>query len=456
MRRKTCIVSAITALAIASFGFALPASAVAPVMTVDGKSLDSAKLTSSSFTVSVEAPSDTEDVTFVLDGVYLGKDSKAPFSWDIKTTAGDHKLKARHDGPSDKDSETAKFSVSAGSAPTTPAPTPTVPPVTPAPTAPPTAPPVTPAPTPTAPPVVTPAPTAPAAGSLITVRTADELTKALAAVKPAGTIVLEKGTYTGKFVAAVDGTSEKPITLRGSSEAVLTTGSLSKGYGLHITGDNWNVKGISVNKAAKGIVLDGSENSVIESVDVGFIGDEGVHFRKNSTGGTISDSSVHDTGLDSPSYGEGVYIGSAKSNWNSIMGSSSTPDRSDRVTVKNNRIYNTTTEGIDVKEGTTGGVLSGNVFTNSGFSGENYGDSWVDVKGNGYTITGNSGAGTKLDAFQVHRALEGWGNDNSFSANSVISGVPGYLVSLQSGTTGNTVACQPTAAGLGVANIQCS
>ena len=446
MKRKTYFVSAMVAVAVASSSFALPAAAVAPLITVDGKNLDSAKLTSTSFTVNVEAPSDTEDVTFVLDGVYLGQDKTAPFTWDVKTTAGDHKLKARHDGPSDKDSETVKFNVSTGNVPTTP----TTPPVVPSPT--PTSPPVTTPPSPTPTPV-TPAPTN---GTTVTVKTADELTKALATVKAGGTIVLEKGTYKGTFVASVDGTSTQPITLKGSSETVLTTGSLSKGYGLHITGDEWNVEGISVNKASKGIVLDGSTGTVLDGVDVGFVGDEAVHFRKNSTNGAIINSNVHDTGLDSPSYGEGVYIGSAKSNWNSIMGSSGTPDRSDNVTVKNNRIYNTTTEGVDVKEGTTGGLITGNVFTNSGFSGANYGDSWVDVKGNDYTITGNSGSGTKLDAFQVHKALDGWGNNNRFSANTVISGVPGYLVSVQSGTTGNTIACEATLASAGVSNIKCS
>jgi hypothetical protein len=137
------------------------------------------------------------------------------------------------------------------------------------------------------------------------------------------------------------------------------------------------------------------------------------------------------------------------------MGSASVPDRSDRVQILNNRIVNTTAEGIDVKEGTTGGTIAGNVFSNAGHSGIHFADSWVDVKGNGWRIEGNSGSRTKLDAFQVHRTIPGWGNGNAFQGNSVGAGVPGYEVSIASGTTGNTVACGPTGAGRGKSNVPC-
>jgi hypothetical protein len=428
-------ISAVGLVAALSLGMALPAAAAGEVqLTANGSALSGAKISGTSFTAAASTPAGTESVRFYVDGTYLGKDSSSPYSWPVSTTAGEHELKVRVDGKTDYRAE-AKFSVT-GTA-TTPTPQPSTPVTTPVPT---------------------PAPSTPATGTApvsSTVTTSAQLDAALKSAKPGATIFLADGKYVGKFVAPADGTKEQPITLVGSSKAVLTTDSLSKGYGLNVTGDYWNVKGISVTKSGKGIVLDGSVGSVIDGVDVGNIGDEGVHFRKNSTDGTIVNSKIHDTGLDSPSYGEGVYIGSAKSNWGSIMGSSSTPDRSDRVVVKNNQIFNTTTEGVDIKEGTVDGSVTGNVFTNSGFSGANYGDSWVDVKGNNYVISNNSGKGTLLDAFQVHQALAGWGNNNKFS-NNTADGISGYLVSVQKGATGNVVSCQSTTAKLGLSNIACS
>jgi hypothetical protein len=322
----------------------------------------------------------------------------------------------------------------------------------------------TPAPTPTPTKAPTPAPTTPTSpagsagspGSAIPVTTAAQLTAALAAAKPGQTIALADGTYTGRFTAAANGTATAPITLTGSRKAILTTGGLTGGYALHVTGDRWNVTGLSVSRAAKGIVLDGSNGSVIAGVDVGQIGAEAIHVRTSSTDVTVKDSVIHDTGLDQPSYGEGVYLGSATSNWASIMGSATTPDRSDRARVTGNTFRDIAAEGVDVKEGTTGGVITGNTFTDVGYSGANYADSWIDVKGNGYRIEDNSGSGTKLDAFQVHVAVAGWGRDTVFGRNTVTGGVPGYEVSVQSGAAGTVVACGTTTAGKGLTNVSCA
>jgi len=306
-----------------------------------------------------------------------------------------------------------------------------------------------PTPTPTSPPTTT-------SASSVTVSTSAQLTAALEAAVPGQTIVMTSGTYVGKFVAATPGTASQPITLTGPASAVLTTGSNTSGYGLHVTGSNWRLTGFSVSVAQKGIVLDRSSNTVIDGVDVGKIGQEAIHVRTNSVDVIIRNSRVHDTGLSTASYGEGIYVGSAKSNWSSIMGSSSTPDRSDRVLIENNTIVNTTAEGIDIKEGTTGGIVRGNSFTHSGHSGANYADSWVDVKGNGYLLESNSGSDTLLDAFQVHSVMTGWGGGNVFRSNTVIDGVPGYEVRVSSSEPGNTVICASSNADLGLTNITCT
>ena len=311
-----------------------------------------------------------------------------------------------------------------------------------------------PAPASASPPAAAPAASVPVAA--VTVSTSAELAAALEAAQPGGTIELKDGGYTGKFVAAASGTAADPITLTGSRAAVLSSGSLTSGYGLHITGSFWHISGLSVANSAKGVVLDGSAHTVLSQIDVGGIGSEAVHFRANSTDCIIEDSDIHDTGLAKPGFGEGIYVGSAKSNWKSVMGSATTPDRSDRVLIRGNRISRTSAEGIDIKEGTTGGAVTGNSFAGAGLSGANSADSWVDVKGNGYIVSGNSGSTTKLDALQVHNVLDGWGRDNVFAGNTVLGGVPGYEVWIQSAGKGNSVRCRSSAAGRGQANIPCT
>jgi hypothetical protein len=80
-------------------------------------------------------------------------------------------------------------------------------------------------------------------------------------------------------------------------------------------------------------------------------------------------------------------------------------------------------ESIDIKEGTTGGELSGNIFDGSGQSGENFADSWVDIKGNGYLIRNNKGSKVFVHhatygGFELHGQLTGWGENYTFAGNA--------------------------------------
>jgi hypothetical protein len=391
------------------------AAALSPAdVKADGVPLAGTTQADGEFLLSVEAP-DGVVVRFKLDGVYLGQDDAAPYTWPVSTSRGDHTVNVRWGDDDALQQLDVQFAVSLA-----------VPPV--------------------AIPRGTPVPTS------VSVATASELVAALKAVQPGQTITLQDGTYTGQFVANVHGSSSQRITLTGSRNAVLTTGSTSTGYGLHVTANYWTISGLSVTGSAKGIMVDAANHTIIDGVDVGNIGEEGVHFRKNSMESTLQNSIIHDTGLTRAEYGEGVYVGSAKSNWTN----SSTPDRSNSAQILNNTISNTTAEGIDVKEGTVGGVITGNTFTNSGYSGANYADSWIDVKGNGYQITGNSGSTTLLDAFQVHIALNGWGRDNVFRDNTVVGGVPGWEVWAPSDAWGTVVGCDSTGAAKGMTNYTCT
>jgi hypothetical protein len=291
-----------------------------------------------------------------------------------------------------------------------------------------------------------------------TIRTSSQLSSALASARPGQVLQLADGTYKGNFVAKTSGTSSAPIVLRGGPRAVLQGTSLASGTTLQLLGaSNWRLEGFSVRRGQKGVVLDKSNRNVLTGLNVGGSGMEAVHFRSSSSDNRIERSSVHDTGLVNAGYGEGIYLGSAKSNW-SKYGNSGGMDRSDRNQLVGNRIWKTTAESIDVKEGTVDGVISGNSFDGVGMKSDHFADSWIDLKGNRYKVTGNTGVNTSLDGFQTHVQLKGWGEGNVFRGNKLTVSAKGYGINLaQAGSTRNVVGCDNVVkGGVGRSNASCS
>jgi hypothetical protein len=298
------------------------------------------------------------------------------------------------------------------------------------------------------------------ASGVIAVSTAAQLTAALAAAQPGQTIQLADGTYVGNFAASTSGTAALPIRLVGTRNAVLQGKTTSSGYVMHLDGASyWTLQGFSMTGASKGLVLDGASHDLVDGVDVGNVGEEAVHFRAFSSDNTIQNSVVHDTGLVDPQYGEGVYIGSALSNW--INYSNGNPDLSNGNQVLDNDIHDVTAEAVDLKEGTIGGAVSGNTLGGAAISGENFADSFIAVQGNNFTISDNTlvhASSAILDGFQTHEKVDGDGSGNIFSGNVVQdTAFPGYEINIDT-KTANTVSCsnQPGGAVLGRSNIACT
>lgn len=304
-----------------------------------------------------------------------------------------------------------------------------------------------------------------AAVRTVRVSTAAELKAALLDAKPGDDIRMTDGVYAGKFVieATANGTASKPIILRGSRAAVLDAGSVQTGYVLYLQGSYWNLKGFTLTNGLKGLMMDGSRHSVIDGLKIYNTGEEALHLRKFSANNTVQNCEITATGRKTPDYGEGIYIGSAKNNWSTYTAGEA--DRCDSNKILSNTIGpNIAAECIDVKEGTTAGLVRGNSFDATGITGANSADSWMDLKGNGYLIENNTGTNPGgpvfKDGFQTHVAVAGWGNDNVFKNNACTVNAPGYGFNIQlsgsNGTSsGNKVYSTNSVigAGMGVANI---
>lgn len=320
-------------------------------------------------------------------------------------------------------------------------------------------------------------------GPVVDVSNAAQLQSALAAAQPGQTIRLAAGEYRGAFATRRAGTAGAPITLSGPAGAVLVNdgpsgaapscpvpgGGWDSGYGLWLyDAPYWKLTGFTVQDSKKGVVLDNSHHVTLDGLSVHHVDEEAVHFRRSSSDGVIQNSTITHTGLVQPGYGEAVYLGSAGSNW-ACHGNQGGVDRSDRVQVLNNRIGpNVTAEHIDIKEGTTGGVIRGNTFDGTGITGENSADSWVDAKGTGYLIEDNTGTfappGVFANGYETHNPpttpSHPNGCGNVWRANkSNLGGVGAYAIKITSTSkctadpnrvyAGNTV----TNAGTGLTNV---
>jgi hypothetical protein len=280
---------------------------------------------------------------------------------------------------------------------------------------------------------------APSQAASVTCSTASCLTSALANAQPGDVITLAAGvTFTGNFTASQNGTSSAKITIKGASSTnkpVLNGGTTSSGYALYMTGDYYDVRNVKITNAKKGIMLDHASNNWLEYLEVYNIGEEGVHFRDGSSNNVIKNSAVYDTGKLNPEYGEGVYVGSDVGKWGSY-----------KKETDHNRISgvafgpNVRAEHVDIKEGSTGTVVENCTFDGTGISGANYADSFIDVKGNQDIIRNNTGyrnGNSKIaDAFQVHERASGWGQNASFTGNTVyLDNASAYVVNADNGAT---------------------
>jgi hypothetical protein len=319
-------------------------------------------------------------------------------------------------------------------------------------------------------PSVSPTATSGGGGRTWNVTDAAGLKTALAGVAPGDTIHLADGSYADQFVAARAGTAAKPITLTGGPRAVLSDPLFNPGgtscpsgqvgYGLWLRGaPYWNLTGFTVVDSKKGIVMDGSPHVTIDGVTVHDVGYEAVHFRASSDHGVIRNSTIYNTGLEQPGFGEGVYVGSANSNW-TCYGANGGPDAGDFVQVLDNHLGpNIAAEAVDIKEGTHGGVVSGNYLDGTGESNQNSADSTIDVKGDGYTVSGNTVVHPYLDGFQVHNVYQSFGCGNVFSGNRfTVDSATGWGINVTdqsrcAGTPNVVYASNTSTGGKGLTNI---
>ena len=249
--------------------------------------------------------------------------------------------------------------------------------------------------------------------STVEVASTAALTSALANATAGEVIDVRPGTYHGHFVVDTSGTASSPIQICGPSTAVLDGGTTQSGYTLHISHSAFvSVSGLAIRGGQKGVVVDASHDVTLNALDVGNVGDEGIHLRNNSSFDLVEHCVVHDTGLVHPYFGEGFYIGTAQRNW-----LHDTPDASSHNELRDDTSYATTAEGVDIKEGTSYGLIDGGHFDGANESGV---VSVINIKGNHWTIRDATVLHGPAYAISTHVITAGSGSFNVVS-NNVLS-----------------------------------
>jgi len=187
--------------------------------------------------------------------------------------------------------------------------------------------------------------------------------------------------------------------------------------------------------------------NVINGLEVYGVGQEAIEVHSFSSDNLIENNYIHDTGLHIAEYGEGVYLGTAQSNWCNY--SNCQPDTSNRNQVIGNTFgNNVTAENLDIKEGTSYGIVSGNKFNGVGqATTPDFLDSWVDVKGSHYTLDNNTGSTARRYGFEANKQVSGTdsGDYNTFSGNSMNLNGGLYGIKIGYGSpVGNIVKCSNT------------
>jgi hypothetical protein len=138
----------------------------------------------------------------------------------------------------------------------------------------------------------------PESARLVQVSTSAQLASALASAQPGDFIHMADATYTGPFSTTVSGTARQRITLCGSRNAVIQTGSTSTlGFALRIRASYWTLTGFTVTYAQQGVSVEGGAYNDVQNLAVHGTGQEAIKLFKLSSYNTVRNNRIYDTGV---------------------------------------------------------------------------------------------------------------------------------------------------------------
>jgi parallel beta-helix repeat protein len=178
---------------------------------------------------------------------------------------------------------------------------------------------------------------------------------------PGDILYVKNGTYNKQniYLTGKSGTDSQPITIKafpGHAPIIDGNDMVDGGRNRFTNCNDFIFDGFIIRNMQQGVFIESSRNFILQNATIYNMGQEGVHVKDNSYNITLSNNIIHDTGKGT-SNGEGFYIGTS---------SSGPADNTSNVMIRNNTVYNTTDEGVELKPGTSRCVVDNNVFYNTG------------------------------------------------------------------------------------------
>jgi hypothetical protein len=184
---------------------------------------------------------------------------------------------------------------------------------------------------------------------------------ALEKAGPGDTVYVRNGTYREEVYISGKAGGPDYLTVRNypGHFPVIEGAGVHGGRNKIAQSSHIRIIGFTITNIQQGLFVDASDNIILENLKVYNVGQEAVRIRLNSSFVTLRDSTIHDT-RKWRFNGEGVYIGTSSSQQPNGPPYDNTHD----ILLKNNTIYNTGDECVEVKEGTYNVTIDGNTLHN--------------------------------------------------------------------------------------------
>lgn len=205
-----------------------------------------------------------------------------------------------------------------------------------------------------------------------------DVTNGITCLASGDTLLVKNGTYRGGFtITGPSGTASAHTIIAAypGHAPILDNGSISNGR-MKITGGCSYIvfRGFTITRHAQGLHIDDDDatgvactNIIVDAITVHDVGQEGIMFRSGTgtapRNSILKNSTVYNTGMLRTLNGEGIYIGH-----------SSRMDRTNGVTLLNNKVYNTQDECIELKGDSYNIIVDGNNIHNCHTPGSSYGN----------------------------------------------------------------------------------
>ncbi len=171
--------------------------------------------------------------------------------------------------------------------------------------------------------------------------------RAMSELDPGDSILLKNGTYPAIALENISGTSSQPLRIAaapGQDNVVIADGGYTSRAAVGLkNAHHIIVEGLRLRTSLWAVDAHESSHLVFRDLTVTDIGQEAIHMRDGTHHVLIADNSITGTG-QRPGYvlgGSGVYLGTARGD-----------DQTHDIVIDNNDIFNTASEGIDVKAAT--------------------------------------------------------------------------------------------------------